>query len=381
MNKLYPYQDAGVAFLAGKKRAYLADDMGLGKTVQAIVAAKYAGIFDVVIVCPASVRENWKREWEAWGGPCRPIVMSYSELIRNPPFVGVPQLVILDEAHYCKSPGAKRTKAALKLAAAAPSAWLLSGTPMPNDPRELYAVFKYLWPGAFPELNTQFKWMDRFCLWGDSEWGYRVWAVKPAAMLHLVPAMREFMLRRRLKDIALELPSLRFTVQSLDKDPVLAGAIEYLAGEGDNPEHMSTMRRLLGAYKAPKVAKIILEEMDEDQYDSIVVMYHHHDTEAALYAVFEPAVGDARIHGFNGATPALQRQKHIDAFQQEGGIFLAQQGAAGIGITLTRSSEIVLVEPSWSPEDNWQAIKRIHRIGQDAPCRARMFSSVYWHYS
>ncbi len=247
--KLYPYQDAGVAFLAGKKRAYLADDMGLGKTVQAIVAAKYAGIFDVVIVCPASVRENWKREWEAWGGPGRPIVMTYSELIRNPPFVGVPQLVILDEAHYCKSPGAKRTKAALKLAAAAPSAWLLSGTPMPNDPRELYAVFKYLWPGAFPELNTQFKWMDRFCLWGDSEWGYRVWAVKPAAMLHLVPAMREFMLRRRLKDIALELPSLRFTVQSLDKDPVLAGAIEYLAGEGDNPEHMSTMRRLLDCAK------------------------------------------------------------------------------------------------------------------------------------
>ena len=55
-------------------------------------------------------------------------------------------------------------------------------------------------------------------------------------------------------------------------------------------------------------------------------------------------------------------------------MFLAQQGAAGTGITLTRASEIVLVEPSWSPAYNEQAIKRIHRIGQEHPCRARLFA-------
>ena len=59
---------------------------------------------------------------------------------------------------------------------------------------------------------------------------------------------------------------------------------------------------------------------------------------------------------------------------RNGRIFLAQQTAAGIGITLTAATEIVLVEPSWSPEDNLQAIKRIHRIGQKHPCRARLFA-------
>jgi SNF2 family DNA or RNA helicase len=72
-------------------------------------------------------------------------------------------------------------------------------------------------------------------------------------------------------------------------------------------------------------------------------------------------------------TPPARRQEEIDGFQKHGGIFLAQQTAAGIGITLTRAHEIVLVEPSWSPSDNDQAIKRIHRIGQDKPCRARIF--------
>ena len=63
---LLPYQLDGIAFLVGAGRAVLADDMGLGKTIQAIGAAELlareAGIRKVLVVCPASVKAQWRGE-------------------------------------------------------------------------------------------------------------------------------------------------------------------------------------------------------------------------------------------------------------------------------------------------------------------------------
>ena len=375
--ELYPFQKTGVDFLTRHPRAYLADEMGLGKTVQAIVAQQEVFRWAerqprTLVICPASVSENWRREWALWEGHGQLLVRSYASLLRHPVDPEWADLVILDEAHYCKSISAKRTRSAMTLARAAPRAWLLSGTPMPNDPRELWPMFKYLWPELHIAGDTAFTWMNRYCKWSDSDYGYRVWGTTPLAKTELVPNLKKFMLRRRLKDIALDLPSLRFTVQHLDKNPDLAEELENLGADMEGEEHMSTMRRILGTYKAPRVAEIVLEELREEQYRDVVVLYHHHDTAHALVGGLSK-VG-LHLYGFDGSAPPSKRQEEIDGFQQHGGIFLAQQGAAGIGITLTRAHEIILVEPSWSPEDNWQAIKRIHRIGQDAPCRARLFA-------
>jgi SNF2 family DNA or RNA helicase len=376
MPDLYPFQKAGAKFLIQNKRAYLADEMGLGKTVQAIRAARVVGARWIVVVCPASVQENWKREWEAWGGPGELAVISYGKLIRldAPHLTRRFDLVILDEAHYCKTPGSKRTKAALKLAASADRAWLLSGTPMPNDPRELWPVVKYLWPdiAARFHINNATQWMDRWCRWSEGEYGPRVWGLTPAAKTELVPALRTFMLRRRTREVALDLPPLRIHRQYLEKDPDLTARLIELGAEGDD-EHMSRLRRILGSYKAPAIAREIVRELRDEAYKAIVVLYHHRDTGLRLRQLIES--GGYRAVGFDGSTPGFARQEAIDAFQAGWApVFLAQQTAAGTGITLTRASEIVLVEPSWSPADNEQAIKRIHRISQIEPCRARLFA-------
>ena len=65
----------------------------------------------------------------------------------------------------------------------------------------------------------------------------------------------------------------------------------------------------------------------------------------------------------------------IDAFTDDSGVrvFLGQQQSAGEALNLQAASEVVLVEPAWTPDANRQAIKRVHRIGQKDPCRARMF--------
>ena len=60
---LYPHQSDGVSFLISKGRAILGDDMGLGKTRQAIVGMQIAAPTGMIlVVCPASLKLNWRRE-------------------------------------------------------------------------------------------------------------------------------------------------------------------------------------------------------------------------------------------------------------------------------------------------------------------------------
>lgn len=377
--RLYPYQRDGVRFLADRRRAYLADTMGLGKTPQAIAAACEIGAKRVLVVCPASARLNWERELTRWAPRSfdRFSTVSYDGVVGADGLRGGDwDLVILDEAHYCKSPGAKRTRRALKLAAQAPRAWLLSGTPMPNgDPREIYPAIRFLWPNTLVDLGLRNAedWFDRWCIWRPGVYGPTVMGIRDASALRAI--LRGFMLRRTLDDVRLDLPPLRIDLQLLDYNHDIDRLLEAegVDTSGDQTAGSATVRRVLGEYKAPLIAEQIVKELRDKAYARIVVLAYHHSVMDALRNAFE-AEGFVVV-GFDGRTPPSARQRAIDTFQGgEADVFLAQQTAAGVAINLTAANEIVLVEPSWSPEDNFQAIKRVHRIGQSNPCRARIFA-------
>ena len=166
---LYPHQADGVAFLLSKKRVVLADDMGLGKTRQAIVALEVAAPDGVIlVVCPASLKLNWKREIllvdpdariEVFGVDKDPvdnprwvvvnydIVGKHAERLHAIEWTGV----ILDEAHFIKN-ASRRTSHCLKLLGVQNDArapligpeyvFLLTGTPMTNRPRDLFNLFR-----------------------------------------------------------------------------------------------------------------------------------------------------------------------------------------------------------------------------------------------
>lgn len=375
---LYPFQREGVEFLKARDRAYLGDEMGLGKTVQALVAAYEIGLESVLVICPASLTENWVREAEVWAPGVKVVAVSYTSFALGKPGGANPQLLILDEAHYLKNPNAKRTKAVANFIRNWPGerrrVWMLSGTPMPNDPRELYVPARILNPEG-TRAFTHWKWMHTFCQVVQTHWGPKVIGTKNAGRLREI--FRDVFRGRRLKDVALDLPPLRITTQSLPQVPKLPPdldeLIQAMEEEEQYGEGASRLRRLLGELKAPLVARQILEEMDDRQYGAIVVMAYHRSVLDALEGAFTE--GGRSVVRVDGSTPKGKRQEAVDLFQGgKADIFLGQQTAAGIGVTLTRASELVLVEPSWSPEDNAQAIKRIHRISQDAPCRARIFT-------
>ena len=375
--ELYPYQLEGARFLANRRRALLADRMGLGKTIQAIQAARIINSSNTLVIGPASSIPNWEAEWQRWGGPGTLEAVSYSSLIRRKGVAAmVPDVVILDEAHYCKNPNAKRTRAALAVAQNAPCAWLLTGTPMPNNPAELWPAVNALWPEIPAELSikSHFQWMQRFCYVKHTEYGPKPYGVRNGTLLRQI--LERIALRRDLNQVGLELPPLRLDIFRLKKDDVANGGNfeAYEAYERTEENYTSTLRRMLGEAKALTVARQIIEEMRDSQYSKIVVLYYHHLVRDTLHQAFEAS--GLRVTGFDGGTPQGERKAAIDLFQNdpEVHVFLAQQAAAGTAITLTAASEIVLVEPAWSPEDNFQAIARVHRIGQGSPCRARIFA-------
>ena len=184
---LYPYQADGVAFLLSKKRAILADDMGLGKTRQAIVAME-AGCPDgtVLVVCPASLKFNWRREIlmvdsdasiEVLGADKNPtdtprwiivnydLLGKYTERLQAIDWAGI----ILDEAHFIKN-ASKRTSHCLKLLGVQAEAcapvigpeyvFLLTGTPMTNRPKDLFNLFRCV---GHPASRSFLSFAKRFC--------------------------------------------------------------------------------------------------------------------------------------------------------------------------------------------------------------------------
>lgn len=384
---LYPYQEDGAQFLIDRDRAFLADEMGLGKTVQAIVAARQSGCVRTLVVAPASALPNWRREKQTWyPGPQPWGFVSYTKLMqldRDVGFnVGDWDVVIADEAHYMKSPGSKRTKATMKVLRAAKRAWLLSGTPTPNHPGEFWSYVKYLWPEvpASLGLTTSFDWLNHFTKWYATAYDHKPYAAKNVRQLRALLA--PMFLRRRLAEVGLDLPPLRVDVHLFEKDPAFESVLEQMQEQdgidyveealSDEP-HLSRLRRFLGSYKAPKIAKLLIDELQAGEYKQIVVMAYHHDTLDALNTAFTES--GISVCGFRGGASESARQEAIDSFTAgEAQVFLAQQTAAGVAINLQVAHEIVLVEPAWTPEDNRQAVKRIHRIGTEHPCRARLFA-------
>lgn len=373
--KLYDYQEEGVDFLIRHRRAYLADVPGLGKTAQALLAARALGSVPVVIA-PASAVPVWWDEAKKWNCPLASVT-SYTKLARTKPEIvhtlyREPPLVILDEAHYVKSPTAVRTKAALLVARNARRAWLLSGSPMPNNPSELYTVFYALWPDLIPENARTFEgWRDHFCQWYSqriSQYRFvpKITGVRNGAQLREM--VRGVMLRRHLEDVNLQLPPLRLHVVPLPADEAFAGELETLVEE--EGIKTPTVRRLLGTHKATRIADVLLSE----GIWPVVVMYHHVDAGAALAVQLRRFKHDIRIGGLSGSSTQTQRAERVAKFQAgDYDVFVVQQQAGGVAITLTRANEIVLLEPDWSPEVNAQAIKRVHRISQERPTRARIF--------
>lgn len=415
---LYPYQIQGAQSLIERDR-YLADDPGLGKSAQVIHACDLLQAQRKLILCPASLKENWAREFGKFSvnrqnifiptprdriPPSGPLTCIVNWDIVTKPKLHMQLLInghwdVLagDEWHALKNPDSKRTRAVLGdngLYTAARRVWPVSGTPAPNHPGELYPTLLRKAPEALTDdagrLMPYDKWLRYYCHVVEGDYSPRVMGFKPGKAHLLRATLQDFFIRRRRQEVLADLPELRVSTLAVDggaalrqvsesalaEYPELATLLDAENASDDDLEAldetaMSTLRKLCGMAKAAPLAEQIKWELDSG-LEKIVLMCWHHDTMNILH----DALAEYGVARIDGTTRPIMRQKEVDAFQRQGHttncrVFIGQIQAAGVGHTLTAANQMIIVEPSWVPGENAQAMFRINRIGQTDSCLVR----------
>lgn len=391
-----PHQIEGARFLASRQAALLADDPRVGKTGAAIMACDFVLARRILVVTTATGRANFGREFRVWQAIERRVQVLFGALdtidptadvlvvgwsviasarLRHRLLAWAPEVLVLDESHYAKTPEAKRTGAAWALAAKAQHVFCLSGTPMPSAPHELWPMLNAIAPDRIDGM-TYGAFVRRFCVVKTRFMGGKRVDVIIAG--RNLPELRErldgFWLRRTQTDVGIREPI--FSVLALDArtpradDSEDVQAVLEAAETGDTQTlemHMGPLRRLTGGIKAEAVSDLVQEEL-QNGLDKVVLMAWHGDVLDLLTARLG-AHGVARI---DGGTPAHRRQAEVDKFQRgDARVFVGQITAAGEGIDLSTSCNLIFVEASWVPKDMRQAALRITNHGQKRQCLVR----------
>jgi SWI/SNF-related matrix-associated actin-dependent regulator of chromatin subfamily A-like protein 1 len=188
---------------------------------------------------------------------------------------------------------------------------------------------------------------------------------RPGELALLLDAI---MLRRTLDEVGLQLPELYITTT-----PVIAVRTQALndieAELADNEDAQDTdprLRQELGIAKVPATLELIADSITDTP--TIIYAYHHAVLDALEEALepFNPKRVDGTVYG-------NKRKIRIWNFQNErSNLFLGQITTCQTAITLSRAERVIIVEPSWTPDENLQAIKRAHRIGTRRPVRAEI---------
>jgi SNF2 family DNA or RNA helicase len=405
--KLFPYQKEGICFAAAKGRCIIADDMGLGKTIQAIGAAellrKETGISSVFIICPTSLKYQWKTEikkfaWQdAWviEGPYHKRqeqyandsfykLISYNTAINDIKEINdiQPDLFILDEAQRIKNFKTKISKN-IKLLKS-PYTFVLTGTPLENKLEELYSIVQFVNPFA---LGPYWKYMNEFRIVDE------VGKVKGYQNLNKIgEQLAHTMIRRRKKDVLLQLPermdkilfvpmteeqaSIHNEYQESVSRLVFKWRRQGFLNEKDRQSLMiflNMMRMVCDSTyildqktrfdtKIGELMNILDEVFAEDTEKVVIFSQWERMTRLVAMELEQRKVKYQYLHG---GVPGSNRGKLYDGFNNdpECKVFLSTD-AGGVGLNLQVASILINLDIPWNPAVLEQRIARIYRLGQ-----------------
>lgn len=368
LTKLFPFQERAVDFHLKHHYSLNLLEMGMGKTLIALSLAEEVG-GEVLILCPAFLQSNWKREIVKHLGSVKGFtVIPYSSFSKDKLPKISPKVVIADEVHYLKNPKAKRTKAAIKyIEDRAPEYFLgLTGTPIKNRVQEFYTLLSLVSinPNKTSGVNLNFYFhsfygfSERYCLTkpnpysgGKDYFGFRE------------DRKEEF--KSLLKDKVFKIPSS----EGLNLPPLFHKKVfmpvkvpselekdfeDNQGGKGSVAKRLAAISKVFSTYE---YALNILEQ----EVTPLVVFTDHVEPAKMLAASFG-------VKAITGSTALPDRVKIYDKFMRSGGVLVATIGAFSTGVNITNANNLIFNDVSWVPGDNFQAMKRIHRIGQTKAC-------------
>ena len=410
--ELRPYQKDGFDFLAHlvhvKLGGILADDMGLGKTLQTLTwlswlkERNHKNPKPSLVICPASVLHNWRREAERFTPDMKVLVLE-SGAARHNLRKQIPQhdiivtnyallrrdleefqkfafrAVILDEAQFIKNPGAQVTQSVKQLKCENKIA--LTGTPLENRLLDLWSIVDFIQPGY---LGNQEHFLETY----EPKGGADIEGVQRIARKRLSAKLRPLLLRRLKKHVAKDLPDrieqrrdcplgedqrkLYLAELRRSRDQIM----QAVAEQGLNKSKMHVLAALtrlrqicchpslVGSDTASGKTETLFELLDSLVAEGQKVLVFSQFVQMLQILDRECHARNIRTHVLTGQTK--DRQQVVSDFQKDtgAGVFLLSLRAAGTGLNLTNASYVVLYDPWWNPAVEAQAIDRSHRIGQ-----------------
>ncbi len=405
---LFPYQRDGILFAFRAGRCLLADEMGLGKTPQAIATAELyrreLGVGSVIIVCPTSLKYQWRAEIRRFTGSSVRVIegpahkrqeqyadtdsfykiLTYNVVTRDYPYLNAasPDLIILDEAQRIKNYDTKISRAIKRLEA--PYRLALTGTPLENKLEDLYSIVQFLDQyllGPLYLLLHRHQVKDE----NGAVRGYR-------NLQEIYSKLKDVMIRRRKRDVIKQLPE-RIDQQllvpmtpnqwklhrSFDQDVAQLVAKWQRMGflnEKDRQRLLSLLNLMRMSCNSTylvdqqtrhdtKIDELfyILEERLADPEESVVIFSQWvRMTRLVAEELEERGIDFAYLHG---GVPSEKRGELLDRFRDDDNcrVFLSTD-AGGVGLNLQKAALIVNLDLPWNPAVLEQRIGRVYRLGQ-----------------
>lgn len=407
----YKYQREGIAYALQKKRCIMGDEPGLGKTAQAIGTLTASGAFPALVICPASLKVNWQREFKRFGGVdaiilddknraiwqnvlrmkrldgkpmAQVVITNYESLkkyfvsrqLRQERFtmksivfddrVKLFRSVIIDESHKCKSTHTQQSKYVQGIAEGKEYVLELTGTPVVNNNEDLIQQLRIM--NRLDDFGGYQKFVGRYCQGMN----------KSSHVKELNMRLRSLcFFRRQKKDVLTQLPdktrtylitdlSNRREYEAAEKD-----VIKYLrdyknaddeklqrAIRGDIMVRMNILKQVSARGKIESACEVIHNTIDGGQ--KLIVFCFLKEVVAALKREFPDAVT------VTGDDNDRQKQASVDKFQQDEAckLIILNYRSGGTGLTLTAASNVLFVEFPYTAADCEQAEDRAHRNGQ-----------------
>lgn len=405
--KLLPYQLDGIAFAVGEGRAILADDMGLGKTIQGIgiaeLLANLADIQRVLVVCPASLKSQWRSEIARFSGRSVQLVMgtgeqrieqygsdtffticNYEQVLRDLSAVeSVPwDLIVLDEGQRIKNWESKTSNVIRLLQS--PYRLVLSGTPLENNLGELFTVARFV---DEHRLGPAYQFFHRHRVVDD-----RGKTIGYQRLDELRQTIQPILLRRTRGEVAKQLPERTDEIVRIEPT---AEQKEFHDGQMQivaqiTSKKFFTEMDLLRLRRALAMARMVcdstyLVDQEEPEYSTKLerlgeILEGLIDDPTRKIVLFSEwrrmldrierrldTIGCDYVR-LDGQVPQKKRPEIVSRFQEDPDCrVILMTNAGSTGLNLQSANTVINVDLPWNPAVLEQRIARAHRMGQKRP--------------
>lgn len=392
-HKLLPFQVEDVTWLKAHPRCILGSSMGVGKLIEGLALCKELDPALVLVVCPKSLISEWTYQIEDWLGPewlDRFVIFNYEKLRNNKLTLQMMKysfdLIIFDECHKIKNRKAKQTQGAFLVASdQSQRVILMSGTPILNNPQDLYPLLKIVNPKLYP---SYWKFVSEFCYVEQLPMPPYPRVIQPGVKNKdkLTGLLAKHMLRREKDVINLPPKTYRTIPVEMDDEQLykymqMEEELFTILDSGEKITAPAAIAQLIRLRQiclepnllsddhkvsTPSAKTQLIKELIEDS-DSPIIVFTYFEKYARILS---SELTKAKIPHctYTGKDKTSTRAQIVRDFQA--GTYQTLIGtitSMGLGLTLTASHNIIFSDLFWTPAINEQAEDRTHRIGQDHP--------------